>query len=1109
VLEELERRITPSTGPDLHLAHGISSQIASPNPGLDSNTTVAIDAAGHVAVFWQDSLSPVSGPVLHGEVNGSAAFTVTTAGTIVAASADTAGDVAVLWQSEMSIGGLYGGYYLSIFSATGAPLGGPVHLGTSSGFSMPAAANIAGNSTGHFMAVWEQIDPQLHGNDGAHGQVFDAHGNALSAACAINAGTNPLAVAVAADGAGFVAAWQTDTPLYAVPAGVFGQRYNAAGNAQGSAFLVNATGGQFLHVASDGAGNLVAVWSVYKDEIIAQSHVAVFTAILGQRFTDHGVRTGGVFQVDTTPIPPGPVNWVAPNWVVPAVALDAGDNVEVVYATVNDNSQGNSVYTQRFGPSGSPIGTLARLNPADVGGPYGPPSSIGAPAVAADLGGDFVFGWSNDGNATAALYSGAATNRGPQAITPYAAGDQTAFARQSYYESQSYLIDPDGDPLAYSATLANGNPLPAWLHIDDAGRLWGTPDLSAAGTTYQIKVTAADPWGAHASLVLPLTVAPDPSHPAGGTFNADPAAVGSNDQQPVAAVNSAGQALIVWVTTKNGVQTVMGRVYDAQHNPRGPAFSISQTAGSASAAVSSPTVTADAAGNFDVAWVQTSTDGSEGIYLRQFNAQGAALDNAVEVVPTSATCNQFFAPQLAADAMGGLVLAWGSDLVEPVPNDYPVSDIFMRRFGPKGNALSAAVQIAADVQQCDVAVSRSGNIMVVWETFNLVQTQRFDLTGSALQDTQLEKQVFDAHLNPLGAAVATGALIFQGQPMVTSDGLGNFDVAWVTSGVGHFGDDIAVERFNNLGKPMPNALGHAGPTLVNTTRGNQDAPQVAADGSGNFAVIWLSDQPGDSGVFGRRYDAGGRPVGEFRVAATSTGAVASPAIAANAAGNLLTVWESTPSGAGGSSVAGQWFQPTATLLQHLGTLPSGWSDQDINGSSPAGSARYAGGTWTVAGGGSGIGGTTDRFNFAARPVTGNTTITAELTSFNGTNYSAFAGLMLRSSTASGSLFVDLGYSPQWGAWMQWRTSVNGTTGNTKVLKVPAPSPTQPLWLKLVQTGTTVTGYASTDAVSWKLVGSITVAANTFSLAGLAVTSEYSAPLATATFTNVVIGMPSN
>jgi Ca2+-binding RTX toxin-like protein len=54
--------------------------------------------------------------------------------------------------------------------------------------------------------------------------------------------------------------------------------------------------------------------------------------------------------------------------------------------------------------------------------------------------------------------------------------------------------DPDpGTVLAYSATLANGDPLPAWLTFNAATRTFsGTAPLEAAGDPIEIRITAAD-----------------------------------------------------------------------------------------------------------------------------------------------------------------------------------------------------------------------------------------------------------------------------------------------------------------------------------------------------------------------------------------------------------------------------------------------------------------------------------------------------------------------------------------------------------------------------------------------------------------------------------------
>lgn len=64
-----------------------------------------------------------------------------------------------------------------------------------------------------------------------------------------------------------------------------------------------------------------------------------------------------------------------------------------------------------------------------------------------------------------------------------------------------------GDTLTYSATLADGSPLPSWLRFDPATRtFWGTPAQAHVGTL-EIRVTATDSHGAAVSDVFALTIA--------------------------------------------------------------------------------------------------------------------------------------------------------------------------------------------------------------------------------------------------------------------------------------------------------------------------------------------------------------------------------------------------------------------------------------------------------------------------------------------------------------------------------------------------------------------------------------------------------------------------
>jgi len=66
-----------------------------------------------------------------------------------------------------------------------------------------------------------------------------------------------------------------------------------------------------------------------------------------------------------------------------------------------------------------------------------------------------------------------------------------AGAAFSYSVPASTFADPDGDPLTYSATLANGSPLPAWLTFNPATRAFtGTSPMGFTGI--DIRVVASD-----------------------------------------------------------------------------------------------------------------------------------------------------------------------------------------------------------------------------------------------------------------------------------------------------------------------------------------------------------------------------------------------------------------------------------------------------------------------------------------------------------------------------------------------------------------------------------------------------------------------------------------
>ena len=96
-------------------------------------------------------------------------------------------------------------------------------------------------------------------------------------------------------------------------------------------------------------------------------------------------------------------------------------------------------------------------------------------------------------------------NHAPTLIAPLVNQAVQYDTPMSYDASTSFNDIDLLDSLSFSATLANGNPLPAWLQIGEAtGLITGTPGLEDRGT-YALNVTATDSHGS--SISAPLTVA--------------------------------------------------------------------------------------------------------------------------------------------------------------------------------------------------------------------------------------------------------------------------------------------------------------------------------------------------------------------------------------------------------------------------------------------------------------------------------------------------------------------------------------------------------------------------------------------------------------------------
>ena len=175
-----------------------------------------------------------------------------------------------------------------------------------------------------------------------------------------------------------------------------------------------------------------------------------------------------------------------------------------------------------------------------------------------------------------------------------------------------------------------------------------------------------------------------------------------------------------------------------------------------------------------------------------------------------------------------------------------------------------------------------------------------------------------------------------------------------------------------------------------------------------------------------------------------------------------------------------------------------WTSQDIGSTSPAGSATYGSGTFTLKGAGADIWGSSDAFHFLHQVMTGDGTITARVNSVQNTNGWAKAGVMVRESLTPGSKHATTVVTPLNGVSFQWRVATNGTSTSATTGGITAPR-----WVRMVRQGNTFTSYQSANGTSWTQLGTpLTMTMNSQVYVGLAVTSHNNGTLCEAVFSDV-------
>jgi len=755
----------------------------------------------------------------------------------VASAADSSGNFVLVWTSN-------GDIYARRFSAAGVPQGDEflVNQTTAGAQSLPA---VAMDSQGNFAVAWQGMDES---NAGIFAQRFNAAGEEQGDEFRVNSYTagSQSRPALAMDAAGnFVITWDSNAqggPAY----GVFAQRYNAAGVAQGAEFRVSAANGSNQTdpaVAMDANGRFVIAWPDSRTGTVN---------IFAQRYDASSQLVGGAFQVNTS---------TASRTQKPVVAMNADGEFTIAWQTTT-----YGVFVQRYDAAGTALGAETPIDTKGL-----------SPSIAMDPDGGFTILWSNSGF-RAQRYNASGLRNG-QAIllsSSYQYAAVTTDARGCFVISavagkavQAQRYGVTDNPASISGRVwedingngvqeAGENGLNAVVVELVAGDCVLGSTVTANGGVYRIgDLIPGEPY----ALRLNTTLLISPMD-AGADDATD------SDFDP----NTKLTEPLVLNLGENAVGVDAGLAYTATisgvafHDANGDGL---RNAGEAGLLGWTVYDDADEDGMLDNAEPSTvsAADGAyslSGLRLGRHQIRVVMQYQWSGAPPVPVTV-------LSGEKRNGV--------------DVGASTAVVNTFAfPLGGEFRVDTITAGNQQTPSVAIDAQGNSVVVWDNWD------FGVDGPNIYG-----QLYMPDGTPRGGPflVNVNNYDYEGmRPSVAMNADGAFVVVWQAYDVSSEQRDIFARQFNAQGVPT------SGELRVSSTNLWDVMPRVAIDGQGGFAVAWqkqlTSGNPANYDTYARRYDATGTAMGaEFRVGGHSPYYVADqkpPAVAMDPRGDFVIAW---------------------------------------------------------------------------------------------------------------------------------------------------------------------------------------------------------------------------
>ena len=244
-------------------------------------------------------------------------------------------------------------------------------------------------SNGGFVVTWESDEQDIDNSSGIYGQLYDASGNPQGTEFRVNSYTTGEQIrpsVTSLNDGGFLVTWssfgQEGGSVYVSRNDIYGQRFDASGNPQGTEFRVNSHTGsdqQESSVTTLTDGSFVVIWESFNQFDLYD--------IYGQRYDANGNAQGAEFRVNSI---------TASIQVNPSIsALTDGGFVVVWESDYVSNSY--DLYAQRYNASGEEQGTEFRVNSYPIIVPdSSSPNNVQSSTVTGLKNGGFVVIWSSD-----------------------------------------------------------------------------------------------------------------------------------------------------------------------------------------------------------------------------------------------------------------------------------------------------------------------------------------------------------------------------------------------------------------------------------------------------------------------------------------------------------------------------------------------------------------------------------------------------------------------------------------------------------------------------------------------------------------------------------------